>query len=89
MKIEWLLPTHESRTINEEIVKHNAKYHCFIDKKYGEEPGVQHSVKSLCGRHRQIVGYYEEIESGEIASRPDIACPMCRKKWMKEYQVLS
>ncbi len=87
MKIEWLLPTHESKMIDEEIVNHNAKYHCFIDEKYEEESAVLHSVNSLCGRHRQTVGYYEEMKSGDILQFPVVACPICFKRWKRKFSI--
>ncbi|MHC1722469.1 MAG: hypothetical protein AB9836_04590 [Aminipila sp.] len=62
----------------ENDIAHNAKYHCFED-------GV-----SLCGKYTQVTKFFKnDIESGEIAMRPEIACKVCRKKWMKQFQVES
>ena len=69
----WQLPFNDNDSI-----KPNTKYHCFIDN------------ESLCGKHLQNTKLYDtDIESGEIAMRPEIACKVCRKKWMKEFQVES
>lgn len=87
VKIEWTLPTLNSRSTNEEIIHHNSKYHCFIDLEYQKELSILNSVKSICGRHVQFVGMYDSLESGEIAMRPEIACKACRKKWLKQFNV--
>lgn len=73
----WQLPVGDSEySINE--IASNAKYHCFIE------------TKSLCGKYIQYTSLYDtDIESGEIASRPEIACKVCRNKWMKQFKVLS
>ena len=86
MEIEWLLPTHESRVFNEELISKNAKYHCFISQEDNEN-GIQNTGESLCKRHKQILGYYEKMESGDILQFPAIACPICFKKWKKNFNI--
>lgn len=87
MQIEWLLPTRESRTTNDEIIHHKAKYHCFIsyrEKKFGAEALVG---TSLCNKHKQVLGYYEKIESGQVLAFPQVACKKCFEKWKKEFDI--
>ena len=87
MKIEWLLPTHESRTTNDEIVNHNAKYHCFVDENYERYSDTLNRVSSLCGKHTQVVGYYDEMESGQILQFPSVACKVCKERWKKKFNI--
>lgn len=71
----WQLPVrHETGSSANSYIPSTMKFHCFVD------------YYSLCGKYAQDTDFYEtDIESGEILSRPDIACKVCRKKWMKQY----
>ena len=72
----WQLPVKQGNKTNHDWIHPKAKYHCFC------------GGKSLCGKYYQDTDFFEtDIESGEIAVRPDIACPVCRKKWMKEFAI--
>lgn len=85
MTVEWILPTCESRVWNEEYIKYNAKYHCFVsdvDKKMGY---TKHEY-SLCKRHSQTVGFYEYLNSKQILENPEIVCKSCLKKYKKIIQ---
>ncbi len=71
----WQLPvlSETSESANVYIPK-TAKYHCFVGN------------ASLCKKYVQDTDYYETgIESGEILSRPEIACKRCRKIWIRRY----
>lgn len=43
----------------------------------------------MCGRYHQPDKPEYEIESGEVLSRPDIACGICRKRWMRSFNILA
>jgi len=86
--IKWELPVLERRMINEQYVKHNAKYHCFIgDGIDAEFKGISKVAKSLCGRHLQYIDEFESIESGEVLQFPAIACKVCFEKWKKKFYI--
>lgn len=54
-----------------------AKAHCFI------------GGDSLCGMYSQDTDFFEtDIESGDIAMRPEIACKNCRNKWIKVFNII-
>lgn len=71
----WQLPVrHETGSSANSHIPANAKFHCFV------------GYESLCGKYAQDTDFYEtDIESGEILARPDIACKVCRKRWIKQY----
>lgn len=70
----WQLPVKQSNLSNIDWVHPKAKYHCFCG-------GI-----SLCGKHAQDTDYFEtDCESGEILSRPEIACKVCFNLWKEEY----
>ena len=72
----------------EELVSdNNAKYHCFVSDKEIEN-GINHIEVSLCGRHRQKLGYYENIESGQVLQFPAVACKKCFEKWKKQFNIV-
>ena len=72
----WQLPVSENCD-GDDGIHPNAKYHCFVDK------------ESLCSKYMQDTDFYEtDIESGEIVSNPQISCKICRRKWIKEYNIL-
>lgn len=48
--VEWILSTCESRVKNEEYIKYNAKYHCFVSDVDKEMEYTKHEY-SLCKRH--------------------------------------
>lgn len=74
----WQLPVpNETSQSANAYIRRNVKYHCFVDN------------ISLCGKYTQDTDFYETgIESGEILSRSDIACKICRKRWIHDYNVL-
>ena len=71
----WAIPT--QRSTDERIFKvlSRVKYHYFEDG------------TSMCGRYQQPADPEYEIESGEVLSRPDIACCICRKRWMRAFHI--
>lgn len=72
----WQLPITTNCNTGYECISVKEKYHCFLDN------------KSLCGKCEQDTDFYENtVESGEVASRPDIACQICYKKWKRLYDV--
>jgi hypothetical protein len=86
LKGVWQLPVLERRTINEQYIKHNAKYHYY---EYEEPRDISISPlgKSLCNKHVQQVEDFESIKGGEILSNPHIACKRCRDKWRKLFNL--
>lgn len=72
----WFLPVHEDDEKGNQI-RENAKYHYFVN------------CKSLCKNYDMNTGFFEtNIESGEIAMRPNIACKKCYQKWLKKFNIL-
>ena len=71
----WAIPTKDSSGTKLFKVLSRVKYHCFED-------GV-----SLCSKYKEPDSSEYEIESGEILSRPDIACAICRQRWARYYGV--
>lgn len=71
----WQLPAPNETTMSANAyIPKTAKYHCFV------------RGDSLCRRHAQDTDYYElGIESGEILSRPEIACKRCFAVWKRRY----
>ena len=72
----WQLPVHGAERTGNSYIPNNAKYHCFVDN------------KSLCDKYHQDTSYYDDgitVESGAIATSPNIACSRCYKKWKNEY----
>lgn len=86
MQLEWLLPTYESKVTNDEVVHHNAKYHCFISEE-DKRNNISVIGTSLCGRHRQELEYYEQIESGQVLQFPYVACKKCFGKWKSQFNI--
>ncbi len=86
----WQLPVLEKRTINEQYIKHNAKYH-YYERTGIEQQSINSLAKSICGKHTQQVDEYESIESGQILQFPVIACKMCFERWKKifYYELIS
>ena len=77
--LKWQLPVTE-RLIKglPDRVNPLAKAHFFVN------------YVSLCGKYFQYTDFYEtDIECGEIARSPEIACKRCYKKWLKEYRKTS
>ena len=71
----WQLHVKQNNKTDHDWIHPNAKYHCFC------------SGKSLCEKYGQDTDYFEtDISSGEILSRPDIACKICYRRWKKEFQ---
>jgi hypothetical protein len=62
MKGVWQLPVLERRIINELYIKHNAKYHFYVDD------GKMRIKKSLCGKHTQFTEEFESVENNEIVN---------------------
>lgn len=85
MIVEWILPTYESRVRNEEYIKYNAKYHCFVSD-IDKEMGYTKHEYSLCKRHLQTVGFYEYLNSKQALENPEIVCKSCLKKYKKMIQ---
>lgn len=81
MKGVWELPVLERRTINEQYIKHNAKYHYF---EY--EEGKSSLGKSLCGKHSQYVEDFESVESEQVIQSPNMACKKCYEKFKKDFK---
>lgn len=70
----WELPVHAAERTGNGYIPKSAKYHCFCNG------------HSLCKRYCQDTDEYEvDIESGEILSRPEIACKVCFERWKKAY----
>lgn len=86
MKFEWLLPVHESKTRNEEIINHNAKYHFFWTNEEKDSCYRTYGT-SLCGKYKMELDYYENVSSSAIAERPEIACKKCYERWKKEFHI--
>lgn len=79
--LKWQLPVIQSNLTSHDWIHPNAKYHCFDPQPFSMFD------KSLCGKYSQDTSYFETgIESCEIASRPEIACKVCFKKW-KEFNL--
>ena len=83
--VEWILPTRESRVRNEEYIKYNAKYHCFVSDVDKEMEYTKHEY-SLCKRHLQTVGFYEYLDSKQALENTEIVCKSCLKKYKKIIQ---
>ena len=86
MKGVWQLPVVERRMINEQYIKHNAKYH-YYEYEEPKDRNISPLAKSLCNNHVQRVNDFESIDSGEILSNPHIACKKCREKWIKSFNL--
>lgn len=70
----WFLYVKQSRVTGEYYVHQKAKYHYF------------EGDRSFCGEYFMDTDYFEtNVESGEVESRPEIACKKCFKKWKKEF----
>lgn len=70
----WELSVHAAERNGNGYIPKSAKYHCFSNG------------HSLCKRYCQDTDEYEvdievDIESGEILSRPEIACKVCFERW--------
>jgi hypothetical protein len=85
MKGIWQLPVLERRTINEQYIKHNAKYHLY---EYEEPEHLSTSPlgRSICGRHTQYVNEFESIKNEQIVQFPAMACKKCLEKWEKSIE---
>lgn len=86
MKGIWQLPVSERKTINEQYIKHNAKYH-YYEYEEPKQLGTMSLAISMCGRHTQLVNEFESIESGQILQFPAIACKKCFEKWKREFYI--
>lgn len=76
--IKWMLPVKMSNLTSHDWIHPNVKYHCFINN------------TSLCKKYFQYQDYFEtDIDSGEIAMRPEIACKKCYEKWKKQFDIVS
>jgi hypothetical protein len=74
----WQLPVKQSNITDHDWIHPKAKYHCFVQN------------QSLCNKYVQDTDYFEtDIERGEIIMRPEIACKICRAKWIKQFNELS
>ena len=72
----WQLPVNGAERTGNAYISMRAKYHCFVDN------------GTLCGKYFQDTSYYDHgitIESGEVLSRPNIACSRCFKKWKNTF----
>ena len=75
--VKWMLPVRQSSLTNHDLIHPKAKYHCFNNN------------VSLCEKYRQSQDFYEtDIESGEIAMRPEIACKKCYEIWKKQFNIV-
>lgn len=74
----WQLPVKEDLINGKpDYVDSRTKFHCFVEG------------TSLCKKYFQVTDFYEtEIESGEIATRPEIACKTCRDRWIREFGII-
>lgn len=84
-KGKWQLPVIERRTINEQYIKHNAKYHYY---EYEEPSHISISPfgESLCGRHGQPVNDFESIDNEQVILFPNTVCKKCYEKFIKHYK---
>lgn len=72
----WQLPVHGAERTGNAYIPPQAKYHCFVDN------------QSLCNKYYQNTNHYDDgitVESGEIATSPNIACSQCYQKWKNKY----
>jgi hypothetical protein len=85
LKGVWQLPVLERRTINEQYIKHNAKYHYY---EYEEPKNISISPlgKSLCNKHIQQVENFESIESEKVMQYPNTVCKKCYEKFKKDFK---
>lgn len=84
MKGTWQLPVLNRMMINEQYIKHNAKYH-YYEYEEQDRPGILPIGTSVCGRHIQSVNDFESIESDQILQFPAIACKKCFEKWKMKF----
>ena len=71
----WAVPHRRDASSSLPQAIPGAKYHCF-------ENG-----RSMCGKYLSPITADYIIESGEILSRPEIACVVCRKRWMRSFDI--
>lgn len=83
----WQLPVLERIKINELYIKHNAKYHFYINDDIKSDGGVMRVKKSLCNKHTQFTEEFESIEDSKIVQNPTVACKKCFEKWKKEFHI--
>lgn len=80
--IQWMLPINESTCHREPLIYHNAKYHCF-ETKTQKTFNINRIGRSLCGKHKQIMDYYECIEYSDIKNIPQYTCKKCMEMYLK------
>lgn len=82
---EWQLPVIERQSVNEQYIKHNAKYHFYVN--VSEKPefsAICRPKKSMCGRHIKITEGYESVTDSYIINNNSIACKKCLEMWKKK-----